>query len=527
MSRKPRKTPFALTPAKIVKAEDLVRQGLQTPGLEWREAGGFSIRFSTRGGTYRLRTETATPKLGEVGITPGHVARHLAHECRQALRSGRDHNAYVRVYTERFEAGDGHDAAHIEALRVSSGKSGAISSDAIWTVAELSKSFVDYKVKNVFKDGRWATRFPRLFDDPVFDPIRNKKVCDVGHADLFAIRRALVPTGEKGGSRAVVLVRYMVGMFDHGLANEADVCGLLGRDPIWRAVTVEAENNPRRRAPEPVELARTLLIVKQHAAREDGVVVASLTLQTLLLFVFSTAQRTGAAAKLRRENLLAYPGRADWRIAHFPGAQMKGLKGKTLAHAVPVAPSMVRAIEHMWAEVDPQSKSQFVFPGHRGAGPRAAAGLNGLFRQLRGDADDRRPAPKTYYEGKPGPKPRPPRKRKPIDLLETYLRELKSHPDEQTDFTPHDARRGFTNFLSERGLGGAASAVLAHAQGDNHKQFVEESAEEQMARTTSRHYFTSQRIELKTKGVELWTAALDEALVAEADRVQEIGRAIA
>ncbi|WP_020179882.1 hypothetical protein [Methylopila sp. M107] len=516
-----------LTPAIIAQAERLVRDGAHTPNEEWREPrSGFAIRFNLRGAIYLLRAVKANPKLGEVGQMPGYVARHLASELKLAMRSGRDHKAYQRIYLERIEAGDDPDAAHLSALKAS-GKRGTVSTTQSWTVTELSRSFVEYKVKNDLKEGRWARRFRRLFDDPAFDQIRNKKVRDVTHADLFAIRRSLVPSGEKGDSRAVVLIRYMVAMFDHGLQNEADFCGLLGRDPVWRAVTVRVDNNPRLRSPEPVELARLLLAVELHAARHDGVVVASKTLQTLLRFVFFTAQRDGAAARLRRDQLIEYKGRPDWRIAHFDAQLMKGRKNKTRAHAVPVPPNLVVAIEDMWAEVDPKADSEFVFPGHRGKGPIAATGLNALFRMLRGHADDRRPEPRKHYQGKPGPKPRPPRERKPVDLLEVYLRELKTHPEQPTDFTPHDTRRSLTDFLSELELSGASTAILGHAQATpSHKKFVEESAEQQMGRTTSRWYSTSQQISLKTRGIELWAEALERALAEQRPRVQEIERHI-
>ena len=527
MAKEPnKKTPAKLTPAIIVQAEDLVREGKQTPGVEWREAKtGFAIRFNARGGTYRLRAETATPTLGEVGKTPGHVARHLAREAKEALRAGRDHKAYIDVYTRRIGAGDDHDAAHLTALRAS-GKSGDVAREAIWTVAELSKHFVEHKLDQL-KDGRNAKRFAKLFDDPVFDLIRNKKTCDVMHREFFAIRKSVVPDSGNVTKRAVEIVRYATQMFDYALQHRADVCGLFDRDPVWRAVTVTASSNPRDRAPEPSELARILLAVELHAARKDGIVVASRAIQTLHFFVFFTAQRDGAAASLLRRNFIGYDARPGWRIAHFEPAQMKGRRGGTRAHAVPVPPAVVTAIETMWAEVDPEGSSDYVFPGHRGSGPRAATGLNALFRMLRGHADDRRPKPKKNYKGKPGPKPRPPRVHKPTDLIEVYLRELKPNSQMKTDFTPHDSRRSLTNFLSEQELGHAASAILGHASASAHKKHVEETAEQQMAFTTSRWYFTAQQLDLKARGVELWANALEAALVEERPRVLEIAAAIA
>lgn len=511
-----------LTVAVIAEAEALIEAERHKPATEWREPKtGFAICFYPNSGSYLLRTRATTITLGTVGTLTAQAARHLAQEAKSAIKDGRDAKAYVKTFTERLRAGDDTNAAHARATAESARTGGVIPGAAVWLVDDLIKKFVEHKLEE-FKEGRWRRQFERLFEDPVWNRIRRMRVCDVDHAEFFNFKRAAAPD-KKVTARAARLVSMLVALFDFGLNEHAPECGLLGRDPIWRALSLPYRAKKRRRAPEVAELARMVLAVDQHASLGDDAVRTSATLRALLYFIVATAQRTGAACTLRRADILAHPSQDEWRVGHFSAEVMKGRKGEGLAHAVPLPPSVCARLEELWASVDPNGESDYAFPASRGKGHIAATGLNQLLAQLRGDAKDGRRPPKTDYQGKPGPKPRPIRTGPGPDLFERYLRELKD-PESETRFVWHDVRRSLTNQLAERGLGGAASAILAHVQEVRQDVRSEESLAEQMERTTSRHYFTAQRLTLKTMGLLEWNRALEAALVSERDRVIEIAR---
>jgi integrase len=521
---------MSITPAVIVKAETLLRDRRHSSGEEWREPRtGFTIRFYQETASFLLRHEKATPTLGTVGELQGHVARHLADQCRQAIRDRRDHGAYLKTYLERLKAGASANDAHVDATKASAANGGVISNPQdIWLWPELVERYVEYKTKHDLKKGRWAKQFKRFFDDPAFEPFKNRRASDLTHIDYFRLKRALVPSGEKPSSRASDVIGATIGMLNWALANEPEQAGLLDRDPIWRAIAVSYSSKPRRRAPKPLEIARLILAVERHAALGDGVVTASRTVQTFLLFVAFTCQRTGAAMQLKRDDVRPHKSREGWRIAHFGADVMKGQEDEALAHAVPIPPVVAQALDRLWDDVDPDRKSDWAFPARRGDGHVAANCLNALFRQLNGRAGDERPATKADYEGKPGPKPRERRVGPDLDLFEIYLRPIKDQKTDKTYFTPHDLRRSITNFLKNRRLGRGASAVLAHRMDDvDIGEHDEETKAERLAATTSRYYDTAQQIALKTEALALWSEALEGALKSERDEVERIGRALA
>ncbi|PZQ88642.1 MAG: hypothetical protein DI534_10795 [Leifsonia xyli] len=521
---------MSLTPATIVKAETLLRERRHVPGEEWREPrSGFTIRFYQETASFLLRHEKATPTFGAVGELQGHVARHLANQCKQAIRDGRDHNAYLKTYLEGLTAGANATDAHVEATKASAVNGGVISDPAdIWLWPELVAAYLDYKTTHVLKEGRSANSYKRFFDDPAFEPLRSRRASELTHVDYFRLRRALVPSGEKPNARAADVIGATIGMLDWAWANEPERAGLLDRDPIWRAIKVSYKSKPRRRAPKPNEIARLLLAVERHAALGDGVVTASVTVRTFLLFVAVTCQRTGAAMQLKREDVRPHKTREGWRVVHFPEAVMKGQEDEAFAHAVPIPPRLGEALDRLWAQVDPQNKSVWAFPAHRGDGHVAANCLNALFRKMNGRAGDERPATKKHYEGKPGPKPRERRAGLNPDLFEIYLRPLKDSSKEQTYFTPHDTRRSITNFLKNRRLGGGATAILAHKMDDvDIGEHDEQTKAERMSTTTSRYYDTAQQIPLKTEAMILWVEALEAALESEREEVERIARTLA
>ncbi|WP_449410062.1 hypothetical protein [Methylobacterium komagatae] len=76
-------------------------------------------------------------------------------------------------------------------------------------------------------------------------------------------------------------------------------------------------------------------------------------------------------------------------------------------------------------------------------------------------------------------------------------------------WTLHDVRRSLTSYLTDRRLGGAASAIL------DHEIAGAEDLRERRATVTRLHYDTAQRVALKAEGMALWGAAVLEAYEAE------------
>jgi integrase len=111
---------------------------------------------------------------------------------------------------------------------------------------------------------------------------------------------------------------------------------------------------------------------------------------------------------------------------------------------------------------------------------------------LKGRVYDHTTKQKPYRKGKPGPKPRPKKKRR--DLFAEYG--IKP-------WTPHDCRRTITTFLDDRRLGGAATAILGHKT-----PYSRADERKLLAPVTEQHYNRSQKIDLKAEGMMLWVKAL-------------------
>jgi integrase len=133
-----------------------------------------------------------------------------------------------------------------------------------------------------------------------------------------------------------------------------------------------------------------------------------------------------------------------------------------------------------------------MFPGRDNKKHITPAALNLLIYRMQGRVYDHTTKQKPYRKGKPGPKPRPKKKRR--DLFAEYG--IKP-------WTPHDCRRTITTFLDDRRLGGAATAILGHKT-----PYSRADERELLAPVTEQHYNRSQKIDLKAEGMMLWVKAL-------------------
>jgi hypothetical protein len=134
-----------------------------------------------------------------------------------------------------------------------------------------------------------------------------------------------------------------------------------------------------------------------------------------------------------------------------------------------------------------------MFSGRKANERVTQSALNLLMYRLQGRVFDHRSKNKPDRPGKPGPKAAKKAKER-VDLFAYY----RIRP-----WTLHDIRRTLGEFLDDKRLGGAASAILGH------KLPREDMPErERMAPVTEIHYNSSQRIALKAEGMALWTQAL-------------------
>ncbi|AMB44853.1 hypothetical protein Y590_08105 [Methylobacterium sp. AMS5] len=174
---------------------------------------------------------------------------------------------------------------------------------------------------------------------------------------------------------------------------------------------------------------------------------------------------------------------------------MKSVLGSRRPHALPV-PEKGIAILEAYRSYAEGGKSRWLFPSGQGVGHVSSAGVEGLLRRLRGVRYKRRPKAETQRRTGRRPTPRSGFSRTTSDsLFAKYGIE---------EWTPHDVRRSLATFLDEEEMGGAGSAILAHA--DDRK--TDAKMADRMMAVTRLHYSKAQRIPLKMKGMRLWTEAV-------------------
>jgi integrase len=207
-----------------------------------------------------------------------------------------------------------------------------------------------------------------------------------------------------------------------------------------------------------------------------------------------TAQRTGSLLVLRPDRLFAPEKKAKlsgWKIANWTADEMKGGKDGGRPHALPVPPEALKVLERYYKASG--GKSAWMFSGRKSNERVTQSALNLLMYRLQGRVFDHRSKNKPDRPGKPGPKAAKKAKVR-VDLFAYYgIR----------PWTLHDIRRTLGEFLDDKRLGGAASAILGHKLPRD-----DMPARERMAPVTEIHYNSSQRIALKAEGMTLWTRAL-------------------
>ena len=504
-----------LTQSMIEEAAQAIRAGRHTPGDEWREKmSGLNLRFTATSASYIFRDRTRSIKLGELRFADAKpddalsitldVARHLAAEFKRAIAQGRDPKSYVRSFREHRQLGQVTDAdAHIAATHASGGEDQI--GDGPWRWCDLVDRFLAWKLPRI--GARYGRNYESYLRNPAFNPIERKQLPQLKYLDLFQIKKALSPKG-KPSSTTKRAIAGAVAALDWAKAEEPEASGLAFTPHAWwRELTVDWRPAKRRRAPELCELARTLILLERGAQWPDEPLIVTESVLVATKFICFTGQRDGAALQLKRANIFDHPDEPGWKIAHWKPQAMKGRGEGRRAHAVPIPPMVAKMLEELWSVTDREfADSPWAFPGGTREGHVGQSAVNGLFRRMRGGKRYFYKPLTPNYEGKPGPKRTIDRTKARPDLLTMIGVE---------DWTMHDVRRSLTNHLANAGMGAAASAILSHVQ-ELRLPMSQETPQQMMARTTSRHYFTAQQIPLKTRGIRLWSQALQAAIAEQA-----------
>ena len=500
-----------LTQSMIEEAAQAIRAGRHTPGMEWRERmSGLNLRFNATSASYFFRDRSTSIKLGELRFVDSasddttaitlDAARHLASEVKRAIAQGRDPKSYIRAFREHRQLGQVSEAdAHVAATHASAGA--ALKGDGPWRWRDLVDAFLEWKLPRIGE--RYGRNYETYLRNPAFKTIEGKRLPELKFLDLFRIKKALSPGG-KPNSTTKRAIAGAVAALDWARKEEPEASGLaFVTHSWWRELSVDWQAQKRHRAPEPWELARTLILLERGAEWPDEPLNVTSSVLVATKFICFTGQRDGAAVQLKRADIFDHPDEPGWKIAHWPAEAMKGKGEARRAHAVPIPPLIADMLEELWRGTDQEfADSPWAFPGGTKAGHVGQSAVNGLFRRMRGGKRYFYKPLVPHYHGKPGPR--------------RVLDRTKARPDLLTaigveDWTMHDARRSVTNFLANAGHGSAASAILAHVQ-ELRLPMSQERPEEMMARTTSRHYFSAQQIPLKTAGMALWSEALQAAI---------------
>lgn len=472
-----------LTQEVVRKAQSLVSSG-QTRGkiIEWADdkEEGLCLRLSTRACGFYLRLRDRSVKMADAADLTVEEARRLGRASKLAWRQDVNPRMFIDSVVLRREEGldlnaaigDSWDLptdAEIEEMRVP-----RIGS---WTWRELTEAFHEHKAPGL--KGRWKTQYPKYLRDPAFNLIADMYVADVAIRDLERVRERLLATAKP--SRISRSLSQMKEMMSWAWSERAGPSGLADTQyEWWGRLRYSYKATPRENTPLITDLARTLVVAERHRGEPGDPNETSNGTLAALFAVVLTAQRTGALLLMRRRRLFDHPTHPGWKVMNWTAAEMKGATRKSRPHSVPLPPAALEMLER----VNPGCfNGDWVFDSAKNAGHVTQSALNRLLYRLEG-----RSFTEPKLNARRGPKPRD-----RTNLLERYAIE---------PWTPHDVRRSMASFFDDIRLGGAGSALLGHVsrRDDDDRQRV--------ADVTRIHYARSQRLDLKTEGMEKWVAAV-------------------
>lgn len=480
-----------LTAEHLKRAAGMIAGGrVPGRGVEWADTGctGLSLRVGRRAAAWYLRMDTKTIRLGDMEALPVPAAREAAQRARLDLRAGRDPATNLAAFGHALAATGDVDMAvdagfPAEAPMPSDDERRR---NGPWQWGDLVDAFLAVKLPKL--RASWARQYEGHLRHPAFDAIRHRQVSTLTLGDLNRVR------DEAAAANTVSISARVVAAGKESLTwawrNHGPRAGLGRVDYPWwtERWNVEYAAATRDHVPTVAELARTLAVAERHRTLGSTDQETSPGTLKALWAVVLTAQRTGALGGTRRDRVIPMPGRDGWEVWTWSGAEMKGGKDAGRPHALPVPPAAIEAL----ARFDEGVPGEWLFPSRASGRHVTSDGLNQLMYRLQGK-------PKAGKKGAVTERGE--------DLFKRHRIRV---------WTPHDARRALSTFLADEELGGAASAILAHStgKGDHEGARLED--------VTRRVYAKAQRLDLKARGMELWTDAVLDAYWREAAAL-EIG----
>jgi hypothetical protein len=494
-----------LTQAHVKRAKGLIaREALEGRGFDFvdTECQGLVLRVTRRSGTWLLKRRTGTVTLGDMDDLPVASARVAADEVRSAERRGltKSQVAFeLNVFSQVSARGIGTEQALDIAFTKPHPDDPPEMSDeerrrrGPWEWRDLVDLFLEMKLPTL--KGRWKTQYERHLRRTLGAGFPMKRVDMVDLADLVKMRDMVAKAHTM--SAAADSVEATKAALDWAWRHHAPRAGLAKVEfPWWRErLTVEYASGTREHTPTIEELARTLVLAERHKALGGTAKETGPGMLAALWAVVLTGQRAGALTGTLRATTRDWPERPGWKIWTWTAAEMKGSgrnaspKKRARPHALPIPPEALAALDRVGAP----REGVHLFPS-RVAGKRSTpVGLTQFMDRLKG---------KTKAARKGGVTLRP-----EADLLTA---------NGIRHWTPHDVRRTLPTFLDMERLGGAGSAILAHAR----KAKGDADEERELAQAiTLRHYIHSQRLDLKAEGMQVWVNTILEAVEQERARL--------
>ncbi|MET4788363.1 integrase [Bradyrhizobium japonicum] len=473
--------------------------------IEWRdtECAGLTLRITKTDAAWLIRRRDRTIKIGRCAEVPLPTARYIAHRTREAAKRGRDLKVFVETLVKLRSHGFSGHKSYDDSLEWETADEIADDNSelgrrrlkgethSVWTWRQLTEQFLSEKLPDLKE--KYRDRYARYLRLPEFALLNDRPVAEVTAADLEVVRdRMLAAYRPSTVHRAVRQGREMLTWAWSYHAAKA------GLDQVqhawWERWSVKYKWKVRHHTPKIEEIARTMVIADMFTHLSDNEHETYPGTIGALWAAGLTAQRTGSLLALRPDRLFAPEKKAKlpgWKIANWTAEEMKGGKDGGRPHALPVPPEALKVLERYYKASG--GTSEWMFSGRKSNERITQSALNLLMYRLQGRVFDHRGKNKPDRPGKPGPKAAKKAKVR-VDLFAYYgIR----------PWTLHDIRRTLGEFLDDKRLGGAASAILGH------KLPRDDMPErERMAPVTEIHYNSSQRIALKAEGMALWSQAL-------------------
>jgi len=475
------------------------------------DKGHKRLSLRLQGGTVRwlARTKDHTRVIGyafptshEWKLTAPKEAREMCGYVQGLLN---DDPKKVEPYLAGRHAGKGHQ----EALD-------SIKPDVdTWTFGECIEEVIKGRTTTGSKNPLKPSGVKDLrgaFSRPECVELKATPACYVTKGQIEDIRGKVAEA--YGVSVAKKIVTYTRSVMDWCLRYQSRKSGLSDRDVWWKLLHDPYQVEPRDRKPEIADIVSSLLLAEDYLTKPlpgrivDKPGVGAGVLAGLWWLVL-TCQRGGAGMGLRSYNLVEDTERLGWWIATWDQEDMKGGRAQML----PIPGRAVRHLQRLRDMNRNKGHDEWAFPSEANADRHAtASGVYRILYRLAGrDAlevkknDDWQP--KLRADGMP-------RSRRERGERRNLLEDLMI-----AWWSMHDVRRTLTDFLDEKEMPAAASAILAHEldtakapKATASEREREDFLKMHTARITRMAYGSkAQFLGLKSEALQLWTdAVLDE-----------------